>query len=252
VFILRVKYDDTMDLKIVDELRQTLEQSPSTHAMWIAGSVAEGYADEFSDVDLWLDIDDGQDKATFNAIETFLRSKGGLDVNYTESMSSPFTHKVYHLVHMDPYHFIEVTLHSHSHNYEFIEGVRKVKVLFDKDGTTTFKPLDTASHTQMLQDRKQFLTEKMELGELSVKKEIARGQFMDALHNYQFWLVEPVIELARIKHAPLKISYGLKHGSRDLPKDIVAAIESLYTIASLEDLRSKIKEVKALANKLDS
>lgn len=247
-----VCYDYSMDLRIIDELKELMESNEAVHAMWIAGSVAEGYDDELSDIDLWLDIDDGRDEAVYESIEKFLRSKGDLDVNFREDMRPPFTHKVYHLAHVNPYHFIEVTLHSHSHNYEFVEGVRKVKVLFDKDSVVKFKPLDAASHAQMLRDRKKFLTEKMELGELSVKKEITRGQFMDALHNYQFWLVEPVIELARIKYAPLKISYGLKHGSRDLPQDIVSAIESLYTISSLENLQGKIAGVKALVSKLDS
>jgi predicted nucleotidyltransferase len=242
-----VWYDDTMDRKIVEELKKVVEQDETVHAMWIAGSVAEGYDDELSDIDLWLDIDDGQDESVFGSIEKFLRSRGVLDVNFGEDMTPPFSHKVYHLAHMDPYHFIEVTLHSHSHDYEFIEGIRKIKVLFDKDGVTKFKPFNKNSHNKMLQSRKQFLIEKIEIGELSVRKEIARGQFMDAMHNYQFWLVEPTIELARIKYAPLKVSYGLKHGSRDLPKEVVAAIESLYIITSLEDLGNKIKDVKAMA-----
>ena len=167
-------------------------------------------------------------------------------------MSPPFSHRVYHLANMNPYHFIEVTLHSHSNNYEFIEGIRKVKVLFDKDGITTLKPFDKNSYDKMLIERKKFLSEKIELGEISVKKEIIRKQFMDAMHNYQFWLVEPIIELARIKYAPLKISYGLKHGSRDLPKNTVAEIESLYMISSLENLYSKIEKVKAMTIKYSS
>ena len=238
-----------MDHKIVEELKEIMEQDAAVHAMWIAGSVAEGYDDELSDIDVWLDIDDGQDEAMFSSIETFLQSKDELDINFSEDRSPPFTHKVYHLAHMNPYHFIEINLHTHSHKYEFIEGIRKIKVLFDKDGTTTFKPLDESDYNRMLQERKQFLTQRIELGQLSVQKEITRGQFMDALHNYQFWLVEPVIELARIKYAPLKISYGLKHGSRDLPKETTAEIESLYIIASLEDLGNKIDDVKAMVKK---
>ncbi len=238
-----------MDIKIIDELKEILEQDATIHAMWIAGSVAEGYADDLSDVDLWIDIDDGKDKEVYGLIEKFLHSKGSLDVNFSEDMSPPYSHRVYHLAHMDPYHFIEVTLHYHSHKYEFIEGVRMIKVLFDKDNTVKFKPLDKASHDKMLEDRKKFLIEKIKIGKLSVEKEITRGQFMDALHNYQFWLVEPIIELARIKHAPLKVSYGLKHGSRDLPKDTVAEIESLYLISSLEDLRNKVDAVKTMVGK---
>lgn len=238
-----------MDYKIVDELKDILEPNKSIHAMWIAGSVAEGYADDLSDIDIWLDIDDDTDESVFDSIEKFLKTKGELDVNFGESATPPFSHQVYHLAYMGPLHFIEVTLHSHSHQFGLFDSLRKIKVLFDKDETTKFKPFDKPSYDKILQERKEFLLEKIELGELSVKKELIRKQFPDAMHNYQFWLVEPVIELARIKYAPLKVSYGLKHGSRDLPKDTVAEIESLYIIKSLDDLRNKIQEVKAMVRK---
>jgi predicted nucleotidyltransferase len=238
-----------MDHTIVDELTEVMEQDEAVHAMWIAGSVAEGHNDELSDIDVWLDIDDGQDEAVFGSIEKFLLSKGKLGINFGEGATPPFSHKVYHLAHMNPNHFIEINLHSHSHQFGLFDSLRKIKVLFDKDGSTKFKPFDKASYDKMLQERKQFLIEKIALGEQSVRKEITRQQFMDALHNYQFWLVEPVVELARIKYAPLKITYGLKHGSRDLPKDTVKEIKSLYIIRSLDDLSYKIEEVKDMVKK---
>lgn len=238
-----------MNNVIVEELKKIMEQEEVVHAMWIAGSVAEGTDDELSDIDLLLDIDDGQDKAIFSKIEKFLESKGKLDINFSEGITPPYSHCVYHLVGMNPYHFIEITLHSHSNEIGLFDALRKIKVLFDKDGTTNFKPFDKVSYDKMLKERKQFLIEKIEFGEQSIRKEITRRQFLEALHNYQFWLVEPVIELARIEHTPLKITYGLKHGTRDLPKDVVTKIESLYLIKKLEDLNNKIEEVKALAKK---
>jgi predicted nucleotidyltransferase len=238
-----------MDHKIVEELKEVMEQDARVHAMWIGGSVAEGYDDELSDIDIWIDIDDGYDEAVFESIETFLKSRGVLDVNFSEGITPPFSHRIYHLAHMDSLHFIEATLHSHSHKFGLFDSLRKIKVLFDKDDSTKFEPFDEVSYQNMLEERKQFLIEKIKLGELSVKKELQRKQFPDAMHNYQFWLVEPVIELARIKHAPLKITHGLKHGSRDLPKDTVAEIESLYIISSLDDLNQKIDEVKAMLKK---
>jgi len=238
-----------MDHSIVEELEKIMEQNEAVHAMWIAGSVAEGYDDELSDVDLWLDIKDGQDKAVFDSIEKFLSTKGELDINFSEGVTPPYSHSVYHLAGMSPYHFIEITLHSHSNEIGLFDSLRKIKVLFDKDGTTNFKPFDKVSYDKMLEERKQFLIEKIAFGEQSVTKEITRRQFMEALHNYQFWLVEPIIELARIKHAPLKITYGLKHGTRDLPEETVKEIESLYIIKSLDDLNNKIEEVKAMVKK---
>ncbi len=233
-------------MKIIDELRNLLEQNSAVHAMWISGSVAEGYNDDLSDVDLWFDIDDGQDEIILAGIEKFLASKGTLDVNFGEGITPPFTHRVYHLLPMNPLHFIEINLHSHSHQFGLFDRMRTIRVLFDKDDTTQFGPLDEVSYGKMLSERKQFLLEKIKIGELSVRKEITRGNFMDAMHNYQFWLVEPIIEIMRIKYAPRKINYGLKHGSRDLPKTMVSKIESLYILKSLKDLENKIDEVKAL------
>jgi predicted nucleotidyltransferase len=226
-----------------------MEQNETVHAMWITGSVAEGYDDELSDIDLWLDIDDGKDKSVFDSIEEFLKSKGEMDINFSEGVTPPYSHTVYHLAGMNSYHFIEITLHSHSNEIGLFDSLRKIKVLFDKDGTTNFKPFDKVGYDKMLQERKQFLIEKIEFGEQSVTKEITRRQFLEALHNYQFWLVEPIIELARIKHTPLKITYGLKHGTRDLPDDTVKEIESLYIIKSLDDLNNKIEEVKFMVKK---
>jgi predicted nucleotidyltransferase len=234
-------------LKIVDELKDLLEQNSYVHAMWVAGPVAEGQNDHLSDVDLWCDVDDGQDEEILARIEEFLASKDTIDVNFGEGVTPPFTHKVYHLAQMNPLHFIEINLHSHSHKFGLFDRLRTIKVLFDKDDTTKFEPVDEVSYDKMLSERKHFLLEKIQLGELSVRKEITRGSFMDAMHNYQFWLLEPIIEIMRIKYAPRKINYGLKHGSRDLPKDIVSKIESLYFLNSLEDLGDKIEEVKALA-----
>ena len=238
-----------MDKTIAEELKKFMEQDESVHAMWIAGSVAEGTDDELSDIDLWLDIDDGQDKAIFSKIEKFLESKGELDINFSEGITPPCSHCVYHLAGMNPYHFIEITLHSHSNEIGLFDALRKIKVMFDKDGTTNFKPFDKVSYDKMLQERKQFLVEKIEFGEQSIRKEITRRQFMEALHNYQFWLVEPIIELVRIKYTPLKITYGLKHGSRDLPHDTVKEIESLHIIKSLDDLSNRLEDVKALLKK---
>jgi len=216
---------------------------------WIAGSVAEGNADELSDVDLWLDIDDGKDQSVLDSIEKFLVSKGTIDLNFSEGITPPCSHTVYHLSHMNPLHFIEINLHTHSHQFGMFDSLRKIKVLFDKDNTTGFKPLDETEYGKMLKERRQFLLEKIELGEMSVRKELTRHNFPDTMHNYLFWLVEPVIELARIKLSPSKITYNLKHASRDLPKDTVSEIESLYTVASLDDLNDKIDEVQAMAAK---
>jgi predicted nucleotidyltransferase len=238
-----------MDLSIVDDLKDILEPRSTVHAMWIAGSVAEGYADELSDVDIWIDIEDATDQVVFDLIEKFLLSKGEIDVNFSEGLTPPFSHKVYHIAGTNPLHFIEFTLHSHAHKFGTFDKLRKIKVIFDKDNTTKFEEFDEVSYNKMLNERQKFLGDKIELGKLSIEKEISRNQFPDAMHNYLFWLVEPVIELARIKYSPFKITYNLKHASRDLPPDTTEEIEQLYKVASLDDLKNKITLVESMLKK---
>ena len=79
-----------MDTKIINEFRVFIEQDSRVHAMWIAGSVAEGYNDELSDVDIWLDIEDKKDIEVFATIETFLASKDTLDINFGDNNNAAF------------------------------------------------------------------------------------------------------------------------------------------------------------------
>lgn len=238
-----------MNYTFVDELKSVLEKDERTHAMWIGGSVAEGYSDDYSDIDLYLDIDDGSEEYIFSTIEEFLEMKSDLDVNFLENLSPPYSHKIYHLAGTDQLHFIEVTLHSHSHHIGLFDRLRKIKVLFDKDGVTDFESIDQVQYDEMLNKRKKFLVEKIKIGEVSVGKELRRKQFLDAMHNYHYWILEPIVELARIMHCPLKVTYGLKHASRDLPEKTMKEIESLYKINSLDDFERKIEDVAAMIKK---
>jgi len=241
--------EKTMDLAIIQEFKALLEPLAHVHAMWIAGSVADGYEDEFSDIDLFLEIDDKTHAKTYKIIEDFLESKGSLDVKLGHSLQEPFTHRVYHIEGTNPYHFVEFTLHSRSDEYNPYAGNRHAVKVFDKVGFLDQEKSDTTVSKDELQTRKESLLDKIEVGYISVEKEVIRGNFTDALHNFEFWLRTPMIEIIRIKHTPQKTGFDLKHGSRDLPKDALDDIEKLCQIGSIETFRDKISLVKDLLKK---
>ena len=58
--------------QVVEVLRAALEPLAFVNAAWLGGSDAFGRADELSDVDLEVDVDDGQVAATFGAVEAAL------------------------------------------------------------------------------------------------------------------------------------------------------------------------------------
>jgi predicted nucleotidyltransferase len=57
--------------QVVEVLRAALEPLAFVNAAWLGGSDAFGRADELSDVDLQVDVDDGQ-VAAFGAVEAAL------------------------------------------------------------------------------------------------------------------------------------------------------------------------------------
>jgi predicted nucleotidyltransferase len=240
-----------MLLDELKELQDLLQKEDSVYAMWLEGSLAEGYDDEYSDIDMWLDVDDDKARAIYGLIEDFLESKGPLDMNFDGRNWHPkIDHKTYHIAGRSPYEILEVNIQYHSRDFKFVDGVNIIKVLFDKAQVTKKIPLDKTKFREELEDRKQFLLEKIKIGQPFLEKQILRNTFLEALLYYNFWFLEPVVELARIKYSPTKISFGLKHISRDLPQELVQRIEDVYKVQSLEEIKSKVENVKLLAKEL--
>lgn len=232
-------------------IQDILKESDFVHAAWIEGSIAEGFNDDLSDIDLWIDVDDDKEDAAFGVIEEYLKSKAPLEINFEVELAHPqIRHKVYRLKSAADFDILEVNIQSHSRNFVFTEGVESIKVLFDKDGTIQTKPLDQDKLEKNLSEREEYLTAKIPLGKLWIRKETARNNFPDALHNYNFWILEPVVELARIKYSPRKISFGLKHLSRDLPPEVARRIEDLHGAKSLQEINEKLPEAEALIKSL--
>ena len=88
-----------------------------------------------------------------------------------------------------------------------------------------------------------------------LKKSIQRDNFLEALGYYHEKVLQPLVEILRIKYQPTKYDYYLKDISRDLPKEILTKLESLYKIDSMADIKSKIPKANRLffrvANEID-
>ncbi len=46
-------------LEIIDRVSPEIEKNNYVHAMWLEGSYATGKNNEQSDIDVWMDVDDG-------------------------------------------------------------------------------------------------------------------------------------------------------------------------------------------------
>ncbi|MEG4283918.1 hypothetical protein QUB68_12380 [Microcoleus sp. A006_D1] len=78
-----------------------------------------------------------------------------------------------------------------------------------------------------------------------VKKEIYRGNLVDAIGNYHNWTLLPLVELLGTIYRPHRYDFKLKYFSRDFPVEIVDRVAPLFCIANLEDLAAKQQTAEA-------
>lgn len=234
---------------IIDALKENFEGNPSVHAFWLEGADAHDRVDQYSDIDIWLDVSDGKEDEILDEVEKNLTSLASLDFAYEKDHAHPkIRQKFFHLHGTPEYLIIDVCLQSHSREFWYTKGHadEKVKVVFDKERVIQFRELDGEKFTRELQQRVEELKKTYHFFQAWVKKELHRSNFLEAFYYYQQWSIEPLVELLRVQHQPTKKDFYLKHISLDLPKAIVDRLERLVQVNSLEDLRQKSQQANAL------
>jgi predicted nucleotidyltransferase len=72
--------------EILSFLRAKLEPHAHVYALWLKGADARGIVDEFSDLDIWLDVEDGQEESVLKQLEQYLNELAPLDL-VTENLT---------------------------------------------------------------------------------------------------------------------------------------------------------------------
>jgi hypothetical protein len=231
--------DITRDL-IIEKFRLRFSGHSAVYALWLEGADSTQAVDEFSDIDLWLDVADGQEAAIFQEVERLLTEIGPLDFNHKLNHSHPkIHHTVYHLQNSSEFLRLDVNLQSHSRppeESEFVTGdlIESPQVIFDKAGVIRFVPLDEIELQRRLLAR--LIDLEQTFSHLGVRKYVARNDFLEALAYYHRYVLQPLVELLRIRYTPLHHDYGPVHISRHLPRPVVMALEELYQVASLAEM----------------
>lgn len=107
-----------MQQNIINRLTEVFKNEPSIHAVWLEGSWAEGLNDELSDIDMWADIDDGQEKAIFELAEKTLSEFGDVSETFQEDINHPYLRaKDFYIKGMSPYQSVTIDTQYHSRNF---------------------------------------------------------------------------------------------------------------------------------------
>ena len=67
---------------IIEKLSEALEPLPYVYAFWLEGADAAGTADEYSDIDFWVDFEDDYEEQAYEAVENALSGLSEIDYKY--------------------------------------------------------------------------------------------------------------------------------------------------------------------------
>jgi predicted nucleotidyltransferase len=230
-------------------VQAALEPLGFVHSLWEAGSTAFGRNDEWSDLDLTADVDEGQEDATFAAVEEALERLAPIELKWV--IPVPASHgmhqRFYRLAGTPPYLMVDLTLRRSDQPEHFAEREMHGEpvVLFDKRGQVRSIPMDRTKLAADVERRLASIRVQVPLLEHLVTKELDRGHPLDALGYYQALVLRPLVELLRIRYHPERHGFGLRYLTIDLPADVVARIEALAYVPDPHNLRRQHAEAVA-------
>lgn len=228
---------------ILTVLQQAVEPLPYAHAMWQGGAAAFNRVDEWSDIDLQIDVDDDHVAEACAVVDATLAQHAPIALKFV--VPEPVWHGHYQAFYRfrdaSAFLLLDFVVMKHSNTNKFLEPEihgEKV-VLFDKDNSLHVPPLDRALWAAKLKDRRAALRVTFELLQALTTKELNRGHLMEAVAFYYGYSLRPLIELLRLRHCPARYNFHTRYVYDDLPADIVRALEPLFFPHDADDLRAK-------------
>lgn len=230
---------------IIKRLKEELEPLQYVHAMWLEGADAIGQADEYSDIDIYIDIEDEYEQEAIHKVENILSRISEIDYKYVMNHGHPkLRQRIYHLKGSSEYLMIDFCWQLHSRDkqeYVYIKGntIEAAKVIFDKSEIITYKDFKEEDYRsfniEALEDCKYRYSQ-----HCRVTKYIHRGMYLEAYAYYNKYALEPLIHVLRMIYTPAHAHYYLIHISQHLPEFEVEKLQFFAEISTLKDIEDRI------------
>jgi hypothetical protein len=229
---------------ILQALRRTLEPLPHVHAMWEGGSEAFGRTDEWSDIDVQVDVDDETVAETLTIIEELLRGLSPIQDRLEMPEKPGYAQVVYRLRDTSPFLLIDLCVMKRSHPNKLLEPEIHGHVIihFSKGGALQVKPFDVDAHMARIRPHRERMEKRFAMFHTMVEKEINRGNFPAAVDLYYRLVLDSLVDALRLLHAPAHFDFKVPYLNHDLPEATHARLSDLFFVADGDDLRRKYGE----------
>lgn len=236
--------------QILDAITHEAKETPWMRALWEGGSAAFGRADEWSDIDVQLLVEDAHVAEAYSRIEKALAALSPLTDLY--AVPEPTWHgqgqRFYRLRDASEFQMIDCVVIRKSTGPMFLEKERhgSARVLVDKDQVVVAAPLDHAALAAQRQARLAAIKASFPMFQTLITKEFRRGRPVDAMAFYMSQTIRPLIELLRIAHQPERFDFGLRYTKEDLPRSVHDRLASLLYVSDLRDMEKKHQDAVRL------
>ena len=228
---------------ILTALQRAFLPQPFALAMYEGGSAAFGRLDSGSDIDLQIVVQDDAVELAAALVEEALKPITETEMRYI--LPAPTWHghyqAFYRFKNASPLLLLDLCIIKLSSPNKFLE--REIHgdalIYFDKCNAAVPAPFDAAGLQDTLQERREYNRVIFELFSPFTKKELDRGNTIEAFAFFQGYVVTPLVELLRIQYDPTRYNFRSRHIHYDLPREVVARLEPFYYIKDTTDLMEK-------------
>jgi len=241
---------------VIKALVNALKPLDYAHALYEGGAVAFNRVDEWSDVDLYLVVDDEKVDEAFPAVEKALEMLSPIKQKY-EVKQLPWpgiSQAFYKLENASEYLLIDFAVLKLNGSEKFLEPEIHGKPIFyfNKGGVVKAPTLNRDTLNRNLHERLVRLKDRFAMFNVFVQKEINRGNYLEASWLYHSLTLGSVVDALRIKYSPFHHDFKTRYIQYELPKEIVEKLEHLYFVKDEKDLETKYREATEWFNQIMS
>src|SRR5256885_574410 len=248
-----VRSEELSRLSIVQAMTDALEPLSFVHAFYEGGAAAFHRIDVWSDIDLYIVVDDAMVPDTFRAVEKVLASLSPIRLIHEESWpaSSGIFQKFYRLEKASEFLLVDLAVLTVSAPDKFLvrELHGEAVFLLNKGDSIKIPEFDREAFVRGLIDHRRRLRERMDLFGPFVEKELLRGNRLEALEFYRALVVPSLVAALRMRYGPRHHDFRMRYVYRELPPDVVRRLEGLAFVRDPDDLATKYRQARVWFDK---
>lgn len=231
--------------QILRVIAETLEPLGYVYAVWEGGAIGHDRMDKWSDIDLYVDVEDTKIEKALSQVETALDSLSPIELKY-EVPAVPgqgYAHAFYRLKGTSEFLLIDLAVFRHSCEDKFLESEihGKVYFLFNKNDALKCVSLDKKKLLGNLKSSLARIQRRFDTFACFVQKEINRKNWIEALDLYRGLVLDSLVEVLRIQNKPEHHQFRTRYIHYDLPPDIVRRLKALYFVKDEKELKQKYR-----------